>query len=76
MNLKFFKNRKGIIKDVLAQYPSINEDELKNIIKVKDSEITLTKISTNENNDVFVYIIDRIPYFYRIDKDNQLLPTG
>ena len=71
-----FKNRKGIIKDVLAQYPSINEDELKNIIKVKDSEITLTKISTHENNDVFVYIIDRIPYFYRIDKDNQILPTG
>jgi hypothetical protein len=54
----------------------VNEEELKNLIKVKDSEITLTKIITHDNTDVFVYFIDKIPYFFRIDKDDKLIPTG
>lgn len=68
--------RKSIIKDILAKYPSINEDELKNLIKIKESDIVLTKIITHDNNDVLVYFIDKIPYMFKVDKNEQLIPTG
>jgi hypothetical protein len=61
---------------VLKQYPSLNEEELKNVIKVKESEINLSKIVTHDGTDIFAYIIDKIPYFFKIEKDDQLLPTG
>lgn len=54
----------------------MNEEELKNVIKIKDSEICLSKIVTHDSTDVVVYFIDKIPYFFRIEKDEQLYPTG
>lgn len=54
----------------------MNEEDLKNLIKIKDSEICLSKIVTHDSTDVVVYFIDKIPYFFRIEKDEQLLPTG
>lgn len=54
----------------------MNEEDLKNLIKIKDSEICLSKAVTHDSTDVVVYFIDKIPYFFRIEKDEQLLPTG
>ena len=36
----------------------------------------MTKAATHEIKDIFIYFIDKIPYFFRIDKEDQLLPTG
>ncbi|RNA45026.1 eukaryotic translation initiation factor 2D [Brachionus plicatilis] len=66
---------KNLIKEILKQYPSVDENELKNIIKVKDSEILLTKIITHDSTDMVVYFVDKVPYFFKFDKDDQLLPS-
>lgn len=65
-----------MIKEIIKQYPKVNEEELKNIIKVKDSEIVLSKVVTHASDDLVVYFIDKIPYFFKYEKDDQLLPTG
>ena len=65
-----------MIKEILKQFPSVNEDALKSIIKVKDSEIVLSKVVTHEGVDVVIYMIDKIPYFFKIDKEDEILPTG
>jgi len=68
--------RKGFIKEVLKHFPKIDEDSLKNLIRVKESEIILIKAVTHDSQDVVIYMIDKIPYFFRIDKEEQLIPTG
>lgn len=68
--------RKSLIKEILKQYPTVNELELKNIIKVKESDIIFSKITTHDSTDMVVYFIDKIPYFFKFEKDNQLLPSG
>ena len=65
-----------MIKELLKQFPLINEEELKSLIKVKESEINFSKITTHDNIDVVVYFIDKIPYFFKIDKDEHFIPTG
>ena len=54
----------------------MNEEELKNVIKIKDSEICLSKAVTHDSLDVVIYFIDKIPYFFRKEKEEQLFPTG
>jgi len=68
--------RKNLIKDILKQYPTISEEELKNVIKVKESEISLSKLTTHDAIDVVVYFVDKIPYIFKLEKDEQLFPTG
>lgn len=68
--------RKNFLKEIVKQYPTVNEEELKELIKIKDSEITLSKIVTHDGADVVVYLVDKIPYFFKLDKDEQLMPTG
>lgn len=65
-----------MLKEILKQYPSVNEEELKNLIKVKDSEIVLSKSVTHDSVDLFVYFVDKIPYFFKLEKQDQLIPTG
>ena len=65
-----------MIKEIIKQYPKVNEEELKNIIKVKDSEIVLSKVVTHASDDLIVYFIDKIPYLFKYEKDDQLYPTG
>ena len=71
-----FISRKNFIKEILKQYPLVNEDELKNLIKVKESDINLCKIVTHDSIDLVVYLIDKIPYFFKQEKEEQLIPTG
>jgi predicted ribosome-associated RNA-binding protein Tma20 len=68
--------RKNLLKEILKQYPSVNEEELKNLIRVKDSEISYSKIVTHDSVDLIVYFSDKIPYFFKAEKDDQLIPTG
>jgi hypothetical protein len=65
-----------LIKDIVKQYPTISEEELKNVIKVKESEISLSKLTTHDLVDVVVYLVDKIPYIFKLEKDEQLFPTG
>ena len=65
-----------MIKEILKQYVQINEDELKSLIKIKESEINFSKITTHDGVDVIVYFIDKIPYFFKIDKDDTFYPSG
>jgi hypothetical protein len=55
------------------------------LINIKECEIIVSKVVTFDSVDVSVYIIDKIPYFFKIDKsggsgasntnnNNQLLP--
>lgn len=60
----------------MKQYPTVDELELKNIIKVKESDIIFSKITTHDSTDMVVYFIDKIPYFFKFEKDSQLLPSG
>ena len=68
--------RKSWLKEILKQYPQVDETELKTLISVKDSEISYSKIVTHDNQDLIVYFSDKIPYFFKNEKDNQLIPTG
>ena len=61
---------------MLSQFKTINENELKEIIKAKESDINLCKIETHDSTFVTVYLIDKIPYFFKIDKQPQFIPTG
>jgi hypothetical protein len=69
-------DKKNFLKEILKQYPTVNEDELKNLIKVKESEINISKLVTHDGKDVLAYFCDKVPYFFKIDKDEWLLPTG
>lgn len=60
----------------MKQYPAVDENELKSLIKVKESEIGFSKIITHDSTDMIVYFIDKIPYFFKFEKDDQLMPTG
>ena len=75
-SLNISESRKGLIKDILAQYAAVDEPSLKELINVKDSEINVTKLITHGNNDVQVYMVDKIPYFFKYDKNEQMIPTG
>jgi predicted ribosome-associated RNA-binding protein Tma20 len=68
--------RKNLVKEIIKQYPKINEEELKSLIKPKDCEISLAKLVTHDGTDVIAYYIDKTPYFFKIDKEEQLIPTG
>lgn len=69
-------DRKNIIKEVLKQYPQVEEEKLKELIKVKESEINISKIVTHDGTDCQVYFCDKVPYFFKIDKDDLFIPTG
>jgi hypothetical protein len=70
-------DKKNFLKEILKQFPTgVSEDELKNLIQVKESEINLSKLITHDGTDILAYFCDKIPYFFKIDKDNLLLPTG
>lgn len=60
----------------MSRYPSIDEESLKSVINIKESEINLTKLYTHGGNDVQVYMVDKIPYAFKLDKNDQLIPTG
>ena len=40
----YFKNLKALIKDILKQFNLLNEEKLKSLIKIKESEINYSKI--------------------------------
>jgi hypothetical protein len=43
---------------------------------VKDSEISYSKVVTHDSIDLIVYFSDKVPYFFKTEKDDQLIPTG
>ena len=74
--LYYLAKRKALIKEILKNYPTVNEDALKSLINIKESEINYSKIETHDATSVIVYFIDKVPYFFKIDKEDSLLPTG
>jgi hypothetical protein len=68
--------KKNFLKEVLKQYPTVGEEELKNFIRVKDAEINVSKLVTHDGTDVLAYLSDKTPYFFKIDKNELLIPTG
>jgi len=71
-----FTFRKGIIRDILGQFPSLSDEDLASTFKLKESEITLCKLETHDSTHVVVYLINKIPYFFKIEKELQFIPTG
>lgn len=70
------KIRKGFLKEILKQYPKVDEAKLKELINIKESEIGFSKVQTHDSNDVIVYFVDKTPLFFKIEKQDELIPTG
>ena len=64
------------MKEILKQYPGVDETKLKELINVKDSEIVLSKIQTHDSHDLVAYFVDKSPLFFKIEKQDELIPTG
>ena len=67
--------RKAFIKEILKQFPSVQEEQIKSIINVKESEIVLSKVETHDATHLVVYFIDKIPYFFKVEKSTEFIPT-
>jgi len=57
-------------------YQSLSDEDLASTFKLKESEITLCKLETHDSTHVVVYLINKIPYFFKIEKQLQFIPTG
>ncbi len=64
------------MKDIQKQYPTVDEETLKDVFRIKESEITLHKAQTHEGTDVQIYFVNNIPYVFKIDRNEQLVPSG
>ncbi len=65
-----------MIKEILQQYPLVSEEALKDLFKIKDSDITLNKLIAHDGTEVVAYFVNNIPYVFKIDRNDQLIPTG
>ncbi|XP_070563813.1 eukaryotic translation initiation factor 2D-like [Ptychodera flava] len=65
-------DRRKLRADVGQQFPSLSEDDLREIVPNKD-EISVMKVYTHAGNNVIAYCLHKNPIFFELDK--RLLPT-
>ena len=65
--------RRKLRAEIGRQFPQFSEDELKNVIPNKE-DMTVMKIYTHSGENVMVYLLNKNPAFFELDR--VVYPTG